>query len=148
MSSYQHRKSHCWDKTIFYDRLISTMGLPLLVRWHLYIESGPCIHVRWRFTWWRLQMETVSALLVICAGNSPVTGELPAQRPETRGFDVFFDLCPDKRLSKQSRGWWFETPSHSLWRHGNVVFSDGCSWSCWDSSRSSASSSSAPPPTS
>ena len=24
-----------------YDRLISTMGFPILVRWHLYIESGP-----------------------------------------------------------------------------------------------------------
>ena len=35
-------------------------------------------------------METFSALLAICAGNSPVTGELPAQRPVTRSFDVFF----------------------------------------------------------
>ena len=58
-------------------------------------------------------METVSALLAICAGNSPVPGEFPAQRPVTQGFDIFFDLRPDKRLSKQSRGWWFETPSHS-----------------------------------
>ena len=32
------------------------------------------------------------------------TGEFPAQRPVTRGFDVFFDLCPNKRLSKQSWG--------------------------------------------
>ena len=45
-------------------------------------------------------METVSALLAICAGNSPVTGEFPAQRPVTRGFNVFFDLRPGKRLSK------------------------------------------------
>ena len=37
-------------------------------------------------------METFSALLVICAGNSPVSGEFPAQRPVTRGFDVSFDL--------------------------------------------------------
>ena len=36
-------------------------------------------------------METFSALLAICAGNSPVTGEFPAQRPVTRSFDVFFD---------------------------------------------------------
>ena len=42
--------------------------------------------------WWRHQMETFSALLAICAGNSPVTGEFPAQRPVTRSFDVFFDL--------------------------------------------------------
>ena len=37
-------------------------------------------------------METFSALLAICAGNSPVTGEFPAQRPLTRSFDIFFDL--------------------------------------------------------
>ena len=37
-------------------------------------------------------METFSALLAICAGNSPVPGEFPAQRPVTRSFDVFFDL--------------------------------------------------------
>ena len=47
-------------------------------------------------------METVSELLAICAENSPVPGEFPAQRPVTRGFDVFFDLRLDKRLSKQS----------------------------------------------
>ena len=41
MTSYQYRKSHCGDKTIAYDRLISTMGFPILVRQHLYIESGP-----------------------------------------------------------------------------------------------------------
>ena len=69
--------------------------------------------------WWRHLMETFSALLAICAGNSPVSGELPAQRPVTQSFDVFFDLCPNKRLSKQPWGWWFETPSVSLWRHSN-----------------------------
>ena len=37
-------------------------------------------------------METFSALLAICAGNSPVTGEFPAQRPVTRSFDDFFAL--------------------------------------------------------
>ena len=67
----------------------------------------------------RHQMETYSKLLAICAGNSTVTGELPAQRPVTRSFDVFFDLHPNKRLSKQWWGWWFETPSRPLWRHSN-----------------------------
>ena len=66
-------------------------------------------------------METFSAVLAICARNSPVSGEFPAQRPVTRSFDVFFDLLPNKRLSKQSLGWWFETPSGSLWRHSNEV---------------------------
>ena len=72
-------------------------------------------------SWWRHQMETFSALLALCAGNSPVTGEFPAQRPVTRSFDVFFDLRPNKRLSKQPWGWWFETPSWSLWRQCNVL---------------------------
>ena len=69
--------------------------------------------------WWRHQMETFSALLAICAGNSPVSGEFPAQRPVTRSFEVFFDLRLNKRLSKQWWGWWFETLSHPLWRHRN-----------------------------
>ena len=49
-------------------------------------------------TWWRNQVEIFSALLDICAGNSPASGEFPAQRPVTRSFEVFFDLC-------QINGW-------------------------------------------
>ena len=60
---------------------------------------------------------TFSALLTSCAKNAPVTGEFPAQRPVTHRFDAFFDLRLNKRLSKQSWGWWFETPSRSLLRH-------------------------------
>ena len=71
------------------------------------------------FSWWRLQMETFSALLVICAGSSPVPGEVPAKRPVTRSFDVFFYLRLNKRLSKQSWGWRFETLSRPLWRQCN-----------------------------
>ena len=37
-------------------------------------------------------METFYALQAICAGNSPLTGEFPAQRPVTRNFDVLFYL--------------------------------------------------------
>ena len=65
-------------------------------------------------------METFSALLSICAGNSPVPGEFLAQRPVTRSFDVFFDLHPNELVSKHCGGWWFETPSCPLWRHRNV----------------------------
>ena len=64
-------------------------------------------------------METFSALLAICAGNSPVTGEYPTQRPVTRNFDVYIDLRLYKRLNKQSWGWWFERLSCPLWRHCN-----------------------------
>ena len=47
---------------------------------------------RWldEVSWWRHQMETISALLAICAGSSPVPCEFPAQRPVTRRFDVFW----------------------------------------------------------
>ena len=55
-------------------------------------------------------------------------GEFPTQRPVTRGFDVFFDMRLNKRLSKQPWGWWFETPSWSLWRHCNVSLFD--QWNC------------------
>ena len=79
-----------------------------------------------RNTWWRNQMEPFSALLALGAGNPPVTGESPAQRPVTRRFDVFFDLYLNKRLSKQSRDWWFETPLRSLWRHCNDLSSRVC----------------------
>ena len=81
------------------------------------------------YAWWRHQMETFSALLAICAGNSPATGEFPAQRPVTRSFDVFFDLRLNIRLSKQSWGWWFQTLSRPLWRHCND------DWICRSTSR-------------
>ena len=64
-------------------------------------------------------MVTISASLALCAGNSPVTSEFPAQRPVTRSFDVFFHLCLNKRLSKQSWVWWFVTSLHQSWRHSD-----------------------------
>ena len=61
-------------------------------------------------------METFS---FIYAGNSTATREFLSQSPVTRGFDVFFDLRQNKRLSKQSLGWWFETRSTPFLRHCN-----------------------------
>ena len=79
----------------------------------IYIPTsrGPIL-LAWN-TWWRHQMETFSALLV----TGP--GELPTQRPVTQSFDAFFDLRLNKRLSKQSWSWWFETQSRTLWRQCN-----------------------------
>ena len=61
-------------------------------------------------------MKTFSALLAICAGihRSPVNSP---HEDQWRG--VFFDLRLNGRLSKQSWGWWFETPTRPLWRHRN-----------------------------
>ena len=87
----------------------------------------------WLCTWWRHQMETFSALLAICVGNSPVTGEFPTQKAVRRSIDVFFDLCLNKRLSKQWYGWLFGTPSRLLWLHCNDISSNkkySCCRSC------------------
>ena len=82
----------------------------------------PLLGLLSRYTsWWPHQMETFSTLLALCAGNSLVTGEFPSQRPVTRSFNVFFDLCLNKRLSKHLRDRRIETPSPSLWRHCNDV---------------------------
>ena len=97
-------------------------------------HMGKCVqYVPWRTTmpplyfknlqWWGHEMEKFSALLPVYAGNSPVTGEFPAQRPMTRIFDIFFDRRLNKRLSKQSGGWWFETPLRPLWHHCNTCLS-------------------------
>ena len=67
-------------------------------------------------------METFSALLGICAGNSPGPVNSPHKWPVrlvTRSFNVFFDLRLNERLCNQSRGWWFETLPCPLWRHRN-----------------------------
>ena len=93
-------------------------------------KKGKLIHSWWAacpniypqshdITWWRHQMETFSALLAICVGNSPIPGQFPAQRPVTRSFGVFFDLRLNKRLGKQSWGRWFKKLSRPLWRHCN-----------------------------
>ena len=57
------------------------------------------------YSWWRHQMKTFG---------------FPLQMPVMRSFDIFFDLRLNKRLSKQWKCRWFETPSRSLWRHCNV----------------------------
>ena len=55
-------------------------------------------------TLWRHQMEAFSsALLALCEGNSPVTGEFPSQRASNAGFDAFFDVSLNKRSRKQLR---------------------------------------------
>ena len=70
-------------------------------------------------TWRRHQMATFYRVTGPLCGDFTGPGEFPTQRPVTRIFDVFIDLRLNKRLSEQPWGWWFETPSWSLWRHCN-----------------------------
>ena len=92
--------------------------------WYLRVMTHYVLVRRAAVAWWRHQIETFSALLALCAGNSPVPGEFPAQRPVTQSFDVFYDLRLNKRLSEHSWGWWFETQSGSLWRHCNGLINN------------------------
>ena len=100
----------------------------------VYMHHAASVGLLWVFgtdiSWWRHQMETFTALLAICARNSTVPGEFPAQRPVTRRFDIYFDLRPNKRLSKQSWGWWLGIPSRPLWRHRNVT-GNPSTWARW-----------------
>ena len=47
---------------------------------------------------------------------------IPRTKTSDASFDVFFDRRLNKQLNKQSWGWWFETPSHPLWRHRNELY--------------------------
>ena len=87
----------------------------------IYIASSLCVHMWLVLIHYMMTSSSGNIFRVtgpLC-GEFTGPGEFPAQRPVTRSFDVFFDLRPNKRLSKQSWGWWFETPSRSLWCHRN-----------------------------
>ena len=62
------------------------------------------------FAWWRHQMETFSALLALCVGNTPVPGDFPSQRPVTRSIDVFL-------ISAWTHGWVNNRGAGELRRH-------------------------------
>ena len=87
------------------------------------IKCEPCAYFLGYTGSWEL------GLIMMTASNGNifrVTGHLCGQftgLPQmsvTRSFDIFFDLRLNKRLSKQSWGWWFETLSCPLWRQCNV----------------------------
>ena len=81
----------------------------------------PTLYKGWNHSSTMMTSSHGNALLDICAGNSPVTGEFPIQSPVMRSFDVFLDLCLNERLSKQPGGCRFETQSGPLRRHSNAL---------------------------
>ena len=111
----------CWNLEMF---LIS-FGHILIVR-AIMESSNNCGNWKWhliKFLSSRaferchddvIKWKQFTALLPLCEGNPPVTDGFPSQRTVTRSFDVFFDRRMNKRLSKQSRHRWFDTPSRSL----------------------------------
>ena len=81
----------------------------------------PCSCYSWNrlLSWWRYQMETFSTLLVICAGNSPILGEFPAQRPVARRrYWPFVQGIHRSPVNSPHKGQW----------RGALVFSVICVW--------------------
>ena len=80
--------------------------------------------------WWHVNISSGNCL--VPPGNKPWK-HFPRYWPFVRGIHrsplnsphkgqwggAFFNLCLNKRLSKQSWGWWFETLLCPLWRHCN-----------------------------
>ena len=75
----------------------------------------------------------ITAIMTSSNGNifrvtGPLCGEFTGPRwiPRAKANDAelwcFLWSVMNKRLSKQSWGWWFETPTHPLWRHRNVYW--------------------------
>ena len=64
-------------------------------------------------------METFSALLALYEGSPSVTVDSPHKGQWRGALMCFFDLRLNERVSNQWR--WFETPSHPLWRHRNII---------------------------
>ena len=72
--------------------------------------------------WWRHQMETFSALQPFVRGihRSPVNSPHKCRWHRALMFSLICTL--NKRLSKQSWGWWFETPSRSFFNGVIVMY--------------------------
>ena len=117
----------CWQDCVIND---------YVVRNYLILDQSVTHRATFRpvnYGSWSSHTEIVVCWFMMTSSNGNifrVTGHLcgeftglrwiPAQRPVTRSFDVFFDLRLNKWLSKQSWGWWFETSSCPLWRPCNV----------------------------
>ena len=84
-------------------------------------SSVPQAYCRCTCTWWRHQMEIFPRYWPFIRGTHPPM-DSPHKWPVTRSIAVFFDLCMNKQLSKQSRRRRFGAPSRSLWRHCNDHF--------------------------
>ena len=107
-----------WFLFLFDDNKI-TWTYPLHLYQYFHLDLFSYIWFYHSVMIWCHKMETFSASLAFFAGNLPVTGEFPRQRPVPLSFDVFFDLCLNKQLSKQSGCGWFEMQ----WKHCSFAWS-------------------------
>ena len=129
-----------------YDCLISTLGFPILVRWHLYIESGPRASFQYKdhhSVYRDSHYKDKTIVLYHFYNRNPTSHDdvikwkhfprywpfvwrihrSPVNSPhkgQWRRALMFSLICAlNKRLCKQWSGWWFETQSCPLWHHCN-----------------------------
>ena len=103
-----------------YDRLISTMGFPMPVRWYLYIDSGPWMlpaaHIAQNddvMTW-----KSFFVLMFFVRGISRSMVKSPHKGSLMRNFHIYFMLAKTGCLKiRQSRYRWFGI----LWRPCNFT---------------------------
>ena len=115
-----------WGTYICADVLIMVQLPYKMVRWYRAVSMGEMVSNKeggignWKLadisqqqkmngiispsTWYRHQMEAHSALLALCAGNSPANGEFPSQRASNAELSCVFDVSQSKFLSKRSNG--------------------------------------------
>ena len=119
MLSFKRRRSmkSKWKESSIYCKFSTASGSIYLLWWYIYIRIGNL-----QFTWQNSAIMMTSSNGSFFRVAGPLWGEFTGHRwillskDSDASFDAFFDLPPNKRLSKQSRRRWFDTPSRSLWR--------------------------------
>ena len=83
--------------------------------WCCLVEVPYCF-TRSPVTWWCHQMETFPRYWPFVRGIHR-SRWIPRTKASDAELWCILWSAPEKRLSKQPWGWWFETPSWSLWCH-------------------------------
>ena len=109
--SFSHKYHKTWSSLC--RQMSNHPTVPQQRQCKLYIASHvrhDCFKPFFEYRWWRHEMETFSALLTLCAGNSPVTGKSP-HSGQWRGALMFSLICVWKN------GWVNNRNSGDLRRH-------------------------------
>ena len=126
--------SENWFRRVRYVISFVLMYISTFTHWSISIDCRQIYSWQWSIHDGIIARRVVAGLHMMTSSNGnifrvtghlcgkfTIPGELPAQRPVMRSFHVYIYIYMrlNKRLSKQSWGWWFETLSRPLWRHRN-----------------------------
>ena len=96
------------------------MGFPILVRWHLYIESGPCCNAIWGHTTWSTLSCVTTAETVQCPAITWVSDVLVSVEHTGANFsEIWNEILSEKISFKMSSARW-----QPLWLIHNVFWYD------------------------